>query len=373
MIHIIPQTTTTTRFLKIKMYCRGLALIGLPLYTKRMTAPFLRVLAGEVCTPPPIWLMRQAGRYLPEYRALRTQKGGFLELLYDSDAAAEVTLQPIRRFGFDAAILFSDILVTPQALGQNLRFTAGEGPELSPPLAQARLEDLHSDPEILKPIYDTVRKVRAALPQNVGLIGFAGAPWTVATYMVAGAGSRDLAAARLMAHTEPGRFAELIAAITTVTIDYLRRQADAGAQALMLFDSWSGPLSASQFERQVIAPTAKIVAALRESHTDVPFIGFPRGGGVRLPAYARETGVTALALDESIPALWAAQHLPDHLPLQGNIDPLALLAGGDALRSAVREVKDAFAGRPHIFNLGHGIIKETPISHVEELVRLVRT
>lgn len=340
--------------------------------TSPSSAPLLRVLRGERLTPPPVWLMRQAGRYLPEYRELRAQKGGFLQLVHDSAAACEVTLQPIRRFGFDAAILFSDILTIPHAMGQDLRFTTGEGPELSPPLSTARLETLHPTPRLLDPIYETVRQVRAALSPEVALIGFAGSPWTISTYMVNGQGSRDQAVTRHMAYKEPERFSELIDAITALTLQYLRAQADAGAQVLMLFDSWAGPLAASQFERWVVAPTASLVAALRQSHPQVPIIGFPRGAGARAPAYARETAVTALAIDESVDPVWAAQNLPEDLPIQGNLDPQALLAGGPALESAVRQLRRAFAGRPHIFNLGHGIIKETPIPHVEHLLRLIR-
>jgi uroporphyrinogen decarboxylase len=338
----------------------------------RLDPPFLRVLKGERMTPPPVWLMRQAGRYLPEYRALRAEKGGFLELVHDVDAATEVTLQPIRRFGFDAAILFSDILVVPHAMGQDLRFTVGEGPELSPPLMTARLEALEPQPDRLSDILETVASVRAALVAEVALIGFAGAPWTVATYMVAGHGSRDQAAARLMAYGEPERFAALIGAITETTIAFLRQQADAGADALMLFDSWAGALSAGQFGRWVVEPTARIAEALRQSHPHIPLIGFPRGAGVRIVGYAAETGVAAVGLDEGLDAGWAARNLPENLPVQGNIDPVALLAGGQALVDEVRRCRALLAGRPHILNLGHGIIKETPVAHVEALLRLAR-
>lgn len=336
------------------------------------SSPLLAVLAGRALDPPPVWLMRQAGRYLPEYRALRAKKGGFLELVHDPDAAAEVTLQPIRRFGFDAAILFSDILVIPHAMGQDLRFNAGEGPELSPPLATAMLETLETRPERLTSIYETVRRVRKSLAERVALIGFAGSPWTVATYMVHGRGSRDQAAARLMAFTEESRFSALIDAIVGHSLRYLRGQADAGAQALMLFDSWAGPLSVRQFERWVVEPTARIVAGLGESHPDIPVIGFPRGAGMRAVGYARETGVAALALDEAMPLSDVARQLPDRIAIQGNIDPLALLSGGAALEAEVRGALEALRGRPHILNLGHGIIKETPIAHVERLLAIVR-
>ena len=334
--------------------------------------PLLSVLSGGNPDVIPIWLMRQAGRYLPEYRALRAEKGGFLELVHDAEAAAEVTLQPIRRFGFDGAILFSDILIVPHALGQDLRFEAGEGPRLSPPLVDASLAVLERVPARLQPIYRTVENVKAALPAETTLLGFAGSPWTVATYMVAGQGSRDQAEARRLAYADPGGFDAIVNAIVEVTIDYLAGQVAAGAEALQLFDSWAGSLAPAQFERWVIAPTARIVAALKSRHPEAPIIGFPKGAGAKIAAYARETGVDALGLDETIDPAWAARALPDALPVQGNLDPLALLAGGAALESAVRHILSCFEGRPHIFNLGHGIDKETPIAHVEQLLALVR-
>jgi uroporphyrinogen decarboxylase len=340
-----------------------------------MPAPFkplLGVLTGGIPDIIPIWLMRQAGRYLPEYRKLRAEKGGFLALVMDSDAAAEITLQPIRRFGFDGAILFSDILIVPHALGQELRFEEGEGPRLSPPLVDAALAALERVPARLEPIYRTVEKVKARLPTETTLLGFAGSPWTVATYMVAGQGSRDQAEARRFAYADPEAFAAIVDAISEMTIDYLSGQIAAGADAVQLFDSWSGSLSPDQFERWVIAPTARIVGALKARHPDAPIIGFPKGAGAKLAAYARETGVDALGLDETIDPAWAARELPQTLPLQGNLDPLALLAGGAALEKAVGRILSSFQGRPHIFNLGHGIIKETPIAHVEHLLALVR-
>lgn len=338
-----------------------------------MTAkPILSCLAGDQPERQPVWLMRQAGRYLPEYRALRAEKGGFLELVYDSDAACEITLQPLRRFGFDGAILFSDILIVPYAMGQDLRFLAGEGPHLSPRLADHALDTLEAVPERLAPIYETVRKVKASLDPHVTMLGFAGSPWTVATYMVHGEGSRDQQAARSMAYADPGAFQAIIDAIAAVTVDYLIGQIDAGAEALQLFDSWSGSLSPEQFERWVIAPNAAIVAALREKRPDAKIIGFPKGAGEKLPAYARETGVDALGLDETIDPEWAHGALPAGLPVQGNLDPLALLAGGEGLERAVSRIRAAFAERPHIFNLGHGILQQTPIEHVETLLTLVR-
>ena len=345
---------------------------SLPALTPAPTKPLLSVLRGGTSERIPVWLMRQAGRYLPEYRALRAAKGGFLNLVYDPEAAAEITLQPIRRFGFDGAILFSDILVVPHALGQDLRFEAGDGPALSPPLVDASLASLERAPQLLAPIYRTVENVRAALPAETTLLGFAGSPWTVATYMVAGRGSRDQAEARRLAYADPGAFGALIDAIAAMTVDYLSGQIAAGAEAVQLFDSWAGSLSPEQFERWVIAPTARIVAAVGERHPDAPVIGFPKGAGARLPAYARETAVDALGLDETVDPAWAARALPEGLPLQGNLDPVALLAGGAALETGVGRILSSLAGRPHIFNLGHGIIKETPIAHVEQLLALVR-
>lgn len=336
------------------------------------TKKLLAVMRGQRLDVPPMWLMRQAGRYLPEYRELRAQKGGFLELCYDSDTAAEVTLQPIRRFGFDGAILFSDILVVPHAMGQDLWFETGEGPRLAPPLADTDWQTLKPAPERLEPVYDTVRKVADALPAETTFLGFAGSPWTVATYMVAGQGSKDHATARAMAYADPRKFGELIDAITATTIAYLSKQIEAGVDAVQLFDSWAGSLSPAQFERWVIAPNAAIVAGIKARHPDTPVIGFPKGAGGKLAAYAREVGADAVGVDETVDPVWAASALPEGLPVQGNLDPLALVAGGEALESAVARILTAFADRPHIFNLGHGIVPHTPIAHVEKLISLVR-
>ena len=337
-----------------------------------MPGLLLETLQGNRGSRRPIWLMRQAGRYLPEYRALRAEKGGFLELVHDSEAAAEVTLQPVRRFGFDGAILFSDILVIPHALGQDLAFLEGEGPHLSPRLTDTTLDDLQRAPERLDPIYRTVRLVREQLGPDTTLLGFAGSPWTVATYMIAGQGSRDHQAARLMAYRDPGALKAILDAIVSASVDYLAGQIEAGAEAVQLFDSWAGSLAPAEFERWVIAPNAAIVAALKARHPEVPVIGFPKGSGEKLPAYARETGVDAVGLDETIDPLWAARELPAGMPVQGNLDPLLLLAGGEGLEAAARHILDAFAERPHVFNLGHGIDKETPIAHVERLLAVVR-
>ncbi|HEY9553966.1 uroporphyrinogen decarboxylase [Allosphingosinicella sp.] len=336
------------------------------------TKPLLKAMNGGNPGKTPVWLMRQAGRYLPEYRALRAEKGGFLDLVYDSDAAAEVTLQPIRRFGFDGAILFSDILIVPHALGQGLRFEAGEGPRLSPPLVDASLASLEVVPGRLEPIYRTVEKVKAALPAETTFLGFAGSPWTVATYMVAGQGSREQAEARRYAYRDPEAFAAIIDAVADMTVDYLSGQVRAGVEAVQLFDSWAGSLSPDQFEQWVIAPSARIVSSFRARHPDVPVIGFPKGAGGKLIAYARETGVDVIGIDETVGPEWAARNLPSDLPVQGNLDPLALIAGGKALEKAVQRIISAFEDRPHIFNLGHGILPDTPIAHVEQLLELVR-
>jgi len=337
-----------------------------------MAGALLSTLRGENRKPRPIWLMRQAGRYLPEYRALRAEKGGFLALVYDCEAAAEITLQPIRRFGFDGAILFSDILIVPYAMGQDLEFLAGEGPKLSPRLLDAGLESLHAVPQRLQPIYDTVARVKAALGQSRTLLGFAGSPWTVATYMVAGEGSRDQHDTRALAYRDPGAFQAIVDAIATVTVEYLAGQIAAGAEAVQLFDSWAGSLAPAEFERWVIAPNAAIVSALKRRFPDVPVIGFPKGSGEKLADYATGTGVDAIGLDETIDPLWAAKALPADLPVQGNLDPLLLLAGGPELERQATRVLDAFVDRPHVFNLGHGIGQHTPVEHVEQLLAVVR-
>lgn len=339
---------------------------------KASSKTLLSTLRGARQERPALWLMRQAGRYLPEYRALRETKGGFLELCYDSEAAAEVTLQPIRRFGFDGAILFSDILVIPHALGQDLWFEVGEGPRLAPPLVDSALASLEAMPGRLEPVYGTVARVAGALPSETTFLGFAGSPWTVATYMVAGQGSKDQAAARRLAFGDPAAFGAIVDAIVDLSVTYLSGQIENGVEAVQLFDSWAGSLSPAQFERWVIAPNAEIVRRLRALHPDTPIIGFPKGAGGKLPAYANETGVDAIGLDETVDPLWANSVLPLDLPVQGNLDPLALVAGGEALDAAIDRILAAFPARPHIFNLGHGIVPDTPIAHVEHLIRRVR-
>lgn len=350
-----------------------MASVPAELPSARADKALLAVLGGEQRDPPPMWMMRQAGRYLPEYRALRQEKGSFLDLVYDPEAATEITLQPIERFPeLDAAILFSDILIVPFAMGQNLTFVTGEGPQLMPTLLDSGIDELTAYPARLDPIYETVRKVRARLEPGKALIGFAGSPWTVATYMVAGHGSRDQGATRRLAYADPARFTEIVRRIEQVTIDYLSGQIDAGVEAVQLFDSWAGSLSPAQFERWVVGPTSRIVAALKERHPGVPVIGFPKGAGGKLAGYARETGISAIGLDETVDPLWAAGELPKDLPVQGNLDPLALLAGGEPQAESVKRILDAFAGRPHIFNLGHGILQDTPVEHVGELIRQVK-
>ena len=338
-----------------------------------MTGKLLRVLAGETVWPPPVWLMRQAGRYLPEYRAIRAEARGFIDLCLTPARAAEVTLQPIRRYGFDAAILFSDILMLPYALGQDLRFVEGEGPVLQPVRTAAEVGRL--DPTRLAamtaPIMETVGRVRSALDADTALIGFAGSPWTVICYMVEGHGSRDFAEVRGLAYRDPALFGQLLDLVTDTTVAYLVAQIEAGADAVMLFDSWAGVLPAAQFRRFVIEPTRRIVAALKQRFPDVPVIGFPRLAGTLLAEYAA-TGVQAIGVDGSADPAHAAQAVPAHIAVQGNLDPLVLVAGGPAMEQAARTVLDSWQGRPAIFNLGHGIVPQTPPEHVAELVRLVR-
>ena len=343
------------------------------LYFGGMTAPFLQALAGVPVWPPPIWLMRQAGRYLPEYRAIRAQANGFIDLCLTPARATEVTLQPIRRYGFDAAILFSDILMLPYALGADLRFVEGEGPVLEPIRTAAALATL--DPERLlpgtAPIMETVQRVRAALGPETALIGFAGSPWTVLCYMIEGHGSRDFAETRGLAYRDPALFTALLELITTTTITYLSAQIDAGADTVMLFDSWAGVLPAAQFRRFVIDPTQRIVAALRERHPATPIIGFPRLAGTMLAEYAA-TGVQAVGIDTSADPAHATQAVPASIAVQGNLDPLAVVAGGTAMTGAATTILDAWRGRPAIFNLGHGIVPQTPPEHVAALVKHIR-
>ncbi len=334
----------------------------------------LKVLSGQTCPSPPMWMMRQAGRYLPEYRALREKAGSFLDLCFNPDLAAEVTLQPVRRFGFDAAILFSDILVVPHALGQHVSFAAGEGPRLAPVIGSndlgviARKIDLGT----LAAVFETIRIVRTKLPREVVLLGFCGAPWTVATYMVAGYGTPDQAPARLFAYRDADAFAKLIDILTEASIEYLAAQFEAGVDAVQLFDTWAGVLGPNEFERWCIGPAKRIVAGLRQRIPGAKIIGFPRGAGTSLKTYVDSVDVDAVGLDWMIDRGFARNEIQRRRPVQGNLDPLALLAGGSALDREVDAILESFADRPFIFNLGHGILPETPISHVERMIARVR-
>jgi len=343
--------------------------------TKPTQRKLLRVLAGEAVSPPPIWLMRQAGRYLPEYREVRTTAGGFLNLCYSPGLAAEVTLQPIRRYGFDAAILFSDILVVPDALGQRVRFLEGEGPCLDAITDAAGLKRL--DPaatgEKFASVCETVARLRQDLPAEVTLIGFCGAPWTVATYMVGGKGSPDQAAARQMAYCDRETFTRLIEIIIEASIEYLDGQVRAGADVLQIFDSWAGNLPDGEFAAWVVEPNRRIVAELKRRHPDVPIIGFPRGAGVNAEGYVRATKVDGLGCDTAMP-LQQMRALADAtgVAVQGNVDPLLLVAGGKALDERIDRTLDVMRGAPFILNLGHGIVPQTPPEHVARLVGRVR-
>jgi uroporphyrinogen decarboxylase len=334
----------------------------------------LRVLAGETLALPPVWLMRQAGRYLPEYRALRQRVAGFLELCFKPELACEATMQPVRRFGMDAAILFSDILVVAHALGQKVEFREGEGPVLEPirSPAEAEVLSLAAFAERVAPVYETVARVATVLPAETALIGFAGAPWTVACYMVEGHGSRDFAAVKGWACSDPAGFGAVIDRVTEATIAYLRGQVAAGAEVVQLFDSWAGVLPEEPFRRWVIAPTRRIVGALRETSPHLPIIGFPRGAGLMYRAYFSETGVTALGLDSTVPLAIARKTLQSIGPVQGNLDPALLLVGGAAMAEAVTALRRALGEGPFVFNLGHGVLPETPVEHVAELVALLR-
>jgi uroporphyrinogen decarboxylase len=335
---------------------------------------FLQTLGGAVQTPPPIWLMRQAGRYLPEYRQLRATAPTFLDFCYTPRLATEATLQPIRRFGFDAAIVFSDILVMPHALGQEVNFESGEGPRLKPIESRADFGALRESLDLarLEPVFETLGRARAALPDEVALIGFCGAPWTVASYMIAGRGTPDQAPARLFAYRNQALFQELIALLVEASADYLVRQLQAGAQAVQIFDSWAGVLPVAEFERWSLAPIRAIVAKVLAQAPGARIIAFPRGVGASLTQFAAIEGVAAISLDTAVAPDWAVAALPSDLALQGNLDPLALVAGGASLDEGVARLLAAFSARSHIFNLGHGILPETPISHVEELVKRVR-
>lgn len=339
-----------------------------------MQKKLLSVLAGEAVSPPPVWLMRQAGRYLPEYRETRAKAGSFLDLCYTPELAEEVTLQPIRRFGFDAAILFADILLVPHALGVSLDFVEGEGPRLSPVRereALRRLRPVDEIDETLAPVYETVSRLSRSLPAETALIGFAGAPWTVATYMVAGRGTPDQGPARRWMYSDEDGFTALIDRIIEATIHYLDRQIAAGAEAVMLFDSWAGSLAPDMFARYSIEPARRIASALRERHPAVPFIGFPRGAGAMYAQFAAETGVQGIGLDAQVPLGWAREVLPG-VALQGNLDPMLMVVGGEPLVNRARAICETMAGAPHIFNLGHGITPDADPRNVDLLLRTIR-
>jgi|SRR5579863_3708788 len=335
---------------------------------KRLTKPLLRVLAGETLSRQPWWLMRQAGRYLPEYRALREKAGDFITLCLTPEMAAEVTLQPIRRFGMDAAILFSDILLVPRALGQRLSFE-NDGPKLEPLSENEKLRPL--DLAMLAPVGEAVARVRAALPGETTLIGFAGAPWTVATYMVEGGTSRDFHRVKTYCYRDPAGFAALIETISEATLAFLSLQIEAGVETVQLFDSWAGALSAAGFERWVVGPTKQLVAGLKQRFPRVPVIGFPRGAGLNYERYAVATGVDAVGLDTSVPVNLARERLQARLTVQGNLDPVLLRVGGPPMNQAVAELRQALGAGPYIFNLGHGVLPDTPPEHVAELARLL--
>lgn len=342
--------------------------------TSHIRKPFIDVLSGQRQAVPPLWMMRQAGRYLPEYRATREKAGGFLELCFTPELAAEVTLQPIRRFGFDAAIIFSDILVVPYALGRAVRFEAGEGPRLDPldtPDKIALLKNA-ADLKAFDPVYAALRIVRRELDPNIALIGFCGAPWTVATYMVAGQGTPDQAPARLLAYRDPEAFTTIIDAIVETSIHYLLGQLNAGADALQIFDTWAGVLPPKEFARWSIEPTRRIVDGVRQQRPDARIIGFPRGAAGLLPSYIDHTGVDAVSIDWTAAPDFIRQQVQSKVAVQGNLDPLALIAGGDALDRSIDDVLASYGAGRLIFNLGHGILPQTPISHVERMVARVR-
>lgn len=334
---------------------------------------FLDALNGGKLERPPFWFMRQAGRYLPEYRELRAEKGGFLAMAMDPVSACEITMQPLRRFGMDAAIIFSDILTVPMALGQDLEFVQGEGPKLGE-LNVGALN--YTEFSKLDPVYEALGVTKTAMQvegfESSALIGFAGAPWTVATYMVEGGSSRDFMKTKLMAYQDPEGFAALINMLVEATATYLINQINAGAEVVQIFDSWAGALDSDGFKRWCVQPTRQIVEMVRAVHPHVPIIGFPKGAGYNYISYARDTGVTALGLDQHVPTDWAARALQSLMPVQGNLDPFVLMAGGDALTMAVEKVKGDLSGGAYVFNLGHGIHKDTPVEHVEALVKMIR-
>lgn len=334
----------------------------------------IRALQGEVLETPPVWLMRQAGRYLPEYREVRKTAKNFLSFCYSPDLAVEVTLQPIRRYDFDASIMFSDILVIPDALGQEVAFREGEGPVLEPirHVDALRKLDVSGVLDHLSPVFEVIRRLRQELPEDKTLIGFAGAPWTVAIYMIEGRGGTEGETARRWAYQNPETFSEVIDLLVTATSRYLIEQVNNGAEVIQLFDSWSGLLAEQPFRRWVIEPTQRIVAAVRKKHPDVPIIGFPRGSGLMAAEFIQETGVNGISLDANVPLAWAKKTIQPLATVQGNLDNQLLVSGGDAMDEAVLRIKDTFGSGPFIFNLGHGIVPATPPEHVARLMELIR-
>jgi uroporphyrinogen decarboxylase len=340
------------------------------------TKKLLRSLAGETQKVPPAWLMRQAGRYLPEYKATRAQAGDFLTLCYTPELAAEVTLQPIRRFGFDAAILFADILLIPDALGADLTFVAGEGPRLST-ITDAeglgRLAPADSIHRHLSPVYETIKILRQELPKDVALIGFAGAPWTVATYMIAGRGTPDQGPAHALKAADRATFDGLMALLTEATIEYLSAQIEAGAEVVKLFDSWAGSLEGEDFDRYALAPAKHIISTLKLRHPGIPVIAFPREAGDRYVGFAQATGADCVAIDNSVSADWAAENVQKDGCVQGNLAPDLMVRGGQELIDETRRIRDAFAGGPHIFNLGHGITPDADPENVTIMLEALRS
>lgn len=338
------------------------------------TKPFLDVLAGKASNKPPIWLMRQAGRYLPEYRELRSKSPSFIDFCFNPKAASEATLQPIRRFGFDAAILFSDILVIPEAMGQSVSFEAGEGPRLQPLETPGDFSRLRAGPDLkmLSPVFETIDRVKTVLTSETALIGFCGAPWTVATYMIAGRGTPDQRPARVFAYRWESEFKELIDLLTQASIDYLDAQIQAGVEAVQIFDSWAGILPETEFEKWSLGPIIRICRAIRQKHAQVRIIVFPRGAGSLAAGFAAESAIDAIGLDTASDLEWSAEAIQKTKATQGNLDPLALLAGGNALEKQVLRILERLGSGRHIFNLGHGILPDTPVEHVEHLLQLVR-
>lgn len=339
------------------------------------TKLMLRALGGEITERPPFWLMRQAGRYLPEYKATRAEAGNFLDLCYNPKLAEEVTLQPLRRYGMDAAILFADILLIPDALGQPLDYLEGEGPVLDPvrsagDLSKLNLDNIH---KTLEPVYETVSRLSSSIPSDCTLIGFAGAPWTVATYMVEGRGSKDYVNIKKWMYGDPVGFSTLIDILVEATIAYLLKQVEAGAEVVQIFDTWAGVLPDDEFRKWVLGPTKRIVEGLKHLHPDLPVIGFPKGVGGNIISFVEETGVTAISLDTGTPLDWAAQNIQTKVPVQGNLDPILLVQGGDAMENRITEIISRMSSAPFIFNLGHGIIPQTPPEHVAALSQLIRT